>query len=160
MKSNQVYVIPGAVSCDCEQSIHTVKSRFTGQIVRDLGDGYLRDRVHDDVALFHAVPTSNLHMGARPDANAASDSSMPNSLAQVFAEHHVNITQMATGRRRYWLGPCNGGHQSAPLNSSDIIPLMREIRRAAKQRQVPTVGGGVVNADRAWASQRRSISSR
>ena len=89
MESNQVHVVTAAVSCDLQQIIHTVKSRFTGQILRDVGHGYLRDGVHNDVALFHPVPTTNLHMGAGPDANAASDSSMPNSVAQVFAEHHM-----------------------------------------------------------------------
>jgi hypothetical protein len=89
MESNQVHVFAAAVSCDSQQIINTVKSRFTGQIERDVGDGYLRDRVHHDVALFHPVPATNLHVGPRPDANAASDSSIPNSLAEVLTEHHM-----------------------------------------------------------------------
>ena len=89
MESNQVHVIAGAVSCDSQQIIHAVKSRFTGQIVRDVGHADLGNRIHDDVALFHPIPTTNLHVGACPDPNAASDSPQPDVLAQVFAEHHM-----------------------------------------------------------------------
>jgi hypothetical protein len=109
MESNQVHVFAAAVSCDLQQIIHTVKSRFAGQIERDIGDGYLRDRVHDDVALFHPVPATNLHVGTRPDANAASGSSIPNAVAEVLTEHHMETIQVATGRRRRWPRLCYGG---------------------------------------------------
>jgi hypothetical protein len=89
MESNQVHFIADTVSCDSQQIIHTVKTRFTGETLRDLGDADLRNRIHDDVALFHLIPPTNLHMGARPDANAASDSPLPYSIPQVFAENHM-----------------------------------------------------------------------
>jgi hypothetical protein len=149
MESNQVHVFAAAVSCDLQQIIHTVKSRFTGQIERDVGDGYLRDRVHDDVALFHPVPATNLHVGARPDANAASDSSIPNSIAEVLTEHHMQDHPNGHRPSQALAPPCYGGHRPPPLNSSEIILLTREIRRTVKQRQVPTqplVGGRVASS--------------
>src|SRR5688572_8951892 len=88
MEPNQVHLVAGAVSCDSQQIIHALESRFTRQIVRDVGDGNRRNRIHDDVALVHPVTTTNLYMGTRPDANAASDSSAPDSLAKAFGEHH------------------------------------------------------------------------
>jgi hypothetical protein len=41
------------------------------------------------VALVHRVTTTHLYMRTRPDANAASDSPVPDSLAKAFGEHHM-----------------------------------------------------------------------
>src|SRR5438552_3913940 len=65
------------------------RTRFTGQIVSDVGEGNRRNRIHDDVALVHRVTTTDLYMGTRPDANAGSDSPVPDSIAKAFGEHHM-----------------------------------------------------------------------
>ena len=88
MEPNQIHLVAAAVPCDAQQFIHTLESGFTGQIVRDVGDGDRRNRIHDDVALLHAVTTADLYMGTRPDANAASDSPALDSLTKAFREHH------------------------------------------------------------------------
>ena len=88
MEPNQVHLVAAAVSCDSQHTIDALEPRFTGQIVRDVGDGNRRNRVHDDVAVVHPVMATGLDMGARPDADAASDSSAPDSLSKAFGEHH------------------------------------------------------------------------
>jgi hypothetical protein len=88
MEPNQIHVVAAAVSCDSQQIIHALEPRFTSQIVRHVGDGNRRNRIHDDVPLVHPVTTTRLYMGTRPDANAASDSLAPYSLAKTFGEHH------------------------------------------------------------------------
>jgi hypothetical protein len=45
------------------------------------------------VALVHPVTTTRFDMGTRPDANAASDSPAPDSLAKAFGEHHKSAFQ-------------------------------------------------------------------
>ena len=92
MKPNQVHVVAAAVSCDAQQIIHALEPRLTGQIVGDVVEGNRRNRIHDDVAVVHLVTTTDLDVRTSPDANAASDSSAPDSLAKAFGEYH-----MATG---------------------------------------------------------------
>jgi len=99
MEPNQVHLVAASVFCDSQQIIHALEPRFTGQIVGDVGDGNRRNRIHDDVALVHPVTTTNPHMRTRPDANAASDSPAPDSLAKAFGEHQMELHPMATGRR-------------------------------------------------------------
>jgi hypothetical protein len=41
------------------------------------------------VPVVHPVASTDLHVRARPDANAASDSSAADALAQALCEHHV-----------------------------------------------------------------------
>jgi hypothetical protein len=89
MEPNQVHVVAAAVFCDSQHIIHALESRLTGQIVRNVGDGNRRNRIHDDMALVHPVTTTHLYMGTRPDTNAASDSPAADSLAKAFGEHHL-----------------------------------------------------------------------
>src|SRR5688572_3107138 len=89
MESNQVHVVAAAVSCDSQQIIDALEPRFAGQIVRDIGNRHRRNRIDDDVAVVHLVTTAHLYMGTRPDANTASDSPAPDSLAKSFGEHHM-----------------------------------------------------------------------
>ncbi len=100
MEPNQVHLVAAAVSCDSQQIIHALEPRFTGQIERDVGEGNRRNRINDDVALVHPVTATHLYMGMRPDANAASDSPVPDSIAKAFGEHHLEPHPMATRRRK------------------------------------------------------------
>src|SRR5512132_4070298 len=95
MEPNQVHLVAAAMSRDSQQIIHALEPRFTGQIQCDVGDGNRRNRIHDDVALVHRVPTTHLYMGTRPDANAASDSPVPDSVAKAFGEHHMEVSDGA-----------------------------------------------------------------
>ena len=88
MESNQVHLVAAAVSCYLQQIIHALEPRFTGQIVRNVGEGNRRNRIHDDVALVHRITTTDLYMGTRPDANAAFDSPVPDFVAKTFCENH------------------------------------------------------------------------
>lgn len=89
MESDQVNFFSVAVSCDPQQIIHAFEPRFTSQIVRDVGDGNRRNRLHDDVALVHTIATSHLYVGTRPDTNAASDSPESDPLAKAFGKYHM-----------------------------------------------------------------------
>src|SRR6185436_1693015 len=97
MEPNQVHVVAAAVSCDSQQISDGGEPRFTGQLVRNVGDGNLRNRIHDNVALVHLVTTTYLYTRTLPDANAAFDSAEPDSQAQAFVEHHIEPHPMATG---------------------------------------------------------------
>jgi hypothetical protein len=98
MEPNQVHFVAAAVFCDSQQIIHALEPRFAGQVVRDVGDGNRRNRVHDDVAIVHPVATTHPYMGTRPDTYGASDSPAPDSLAKAFGEHHFEAS--FNGRRR------------------------------------------------------------
>jgi hypothetical protein len=43
------------------------------------------------LALFHPIPTANLHLWARPDPNATPDFPLPNSISKMSAEHHTEL---------------------------------------------------------------------
>jgi hypothetical protein len=126
MEPNQVHLVAAAVSCDSQQIIHALEPRFTGQIVRDVGEAYRRNRIHDDVALVHPVTTPHLYMGAGPDANAAFDSSAPDSLAKAFGEHHYRIS--------------SDGQSPRTKRQSRLMIIMDQIVRARTQYQVTTAG--------------------
>ena len=101
MEPNQVHLVAAAVSCDSQQIGDGGESRFTGQIVRDVGDGNLRNRIHDNVALVYRVTTTYLYTRTLPDANAAFDSPEPDSHAKAFGEHHMESPPMAKGRDKW-----------------------------------------------------------
>lgn len=98
MEPNQVQLVATAVSGDSQQISDAGEPRFTGQLVCDVGDGNLRNRIHDNVALVHRVTTTYLYMRTLPNANAAFDSPEPDSQAKTFGEHHMEPHPMATGR--------------------------------------------------------------
>ena len=89
MEPNQVHVVAAAVFRDSQQVIHALEPRFTREIVRDVTDVDRHNGIHDDVALVHLVTTTDLDVGAPPDANAASDSPAPDPLAKAFGEYHL-----------------------------------------------------------------------
>src|SRR5215472_5046546 len=91
VESNQVHIIAPAVPCDAQQLVHIVKSRFTGQFSRDVGDADQRNRIHDNMAFFHRIPTANLNVWARPEPNAAPDLALPDSITKMSAEHHTEF---------------------------------------------------------------------
>jgi len=96
MEPDQVHVIAAAVSGGSQQILHAVESRFARQIVRDVGQGNPRNRIHDDMTVVHRVTAADLDMGVLPDANAASDSADADARAKTFREQHI---QPATRQR-------------------------------------------------------------
>jgi len=89
MEPNQVHLVAASVFCDSQQIINAFEPRFAGQIVREVGDGYRRNRIHDDVALIHRVTATHLYMGILPDTNTTFDYPEPDSRAETLGEHHM-----------------------------------------------------------------------
>ena len=89
MEPNQIHLVPAAVFRDSQQIVDALESRFAGEIIADIGEANRRDRIHNDVALVHPVPSTHLDMRTRPDPNAASDPAAPDSLAKMFGERHM-----------------------------------------------------------------------
>jgi hypothetical protein len=89
MKANQIHLVALAMSCGSNQVVHALESRFLGQIVRDVRLRDRRNRIHDDMAVVHAVAAAHLDMRVRPDADRTSDSPAPDSLSQASGEQHL-----------------------------------------------------------------------
>ena len=89
MKSDQVDLLAPAVFRDLEQVQNSQESRCTRQLRRDVWKADLLNRVHFDLAFFHAVSAADPHAGLRPDPDAARNFSAPNPLAKALGEHHV-----------------------------------------------------------------------
>src|SRR5262245_3139302 len=102
VEPNQVHLVAAAVSCDSQQISDGGEPRFTGQILRDVGDGNLRNRIHNNVTLVHLVTTTHLYTRTLPDANAAFDSPEPDSHAKVFGEHHIEPPPIITALHFCW----------------------------------------------------------
>ena len=94
MEPDQVHVVAAAVLCDSQQIINALEPGLAGQIVRDVAEIDLRNRIHDDVTVVHPVTTTHLYVRTRPDANAASDPAAPDSLAKTFGELHLEPSRM------------------------------------------------------------------
>jgi len=92
MEPNQVNLFAAAVSGDLQQIIYALEPGFMSQIICDFADGDLRNRIHDNVALLHPVTAAHSYTWMFPDANAASDSPVPDSVTNTFREHHMNFT--------------------------------------------------------------------
>jgi hypothetical protein len=91
MESNQVHLVATAVPRDSQQIIHALESRFSRQLVRNVADRDRGNRIHDDVTVVHLITTTDLDVGALPNANAASDPPPPDSLTKAFGEFHFAL---------------------------------------------------------------------
>jgi hypothetical protein len=115
MEPNQVHVVAAAVFGDAEQIINAFKSRLAGQIVRDVGDGYWRNGIHDDMAFVHPVTATRLYPGPLPDPNTAPNSPAPDSLAKALRKHHMGPSVL--------LGDVTNLHQSQQTCVGHLICL-------------------------------------
>ena len=131
MESNQVHLVATAVPRDSEQIIHALESRFSRQLVRNVADGDRGNRIHDDVIFVHLVTTTDLDVGALPNANAASDPPPPDSLTKAFGEFHFTLQPIAE-------------------TASPDRPALRSMRRRLSTHFLvdPCVFTGVVNHQR------------
>ena len=89
MESDQVHFVAAAVFRDSQQIFDAFKTRLARQIVRDIFEANRRNRVHDDVAFLHWIPAAHLHAKILPDANAASDFPLSDSVTKAFGEYHM-----------------------------------------------------------------------
>src|ERR1041384_976355 len=65
------------------------ESGFTSQIVSHFGESYPLNQVNDDVTFVHRITTTHFYMRVLPDADAASDSTVPDSVAKTLGEYHL-----------------------------------------------------------------------
>lgn len=88
MQRDEADVFAAAVFGYFEQIEEAEEAGGAGEVWGDVGkaDGF--DRVHLDLAFFHAVAGADGDVGARPDADAAGDLAAPNSFAKAFGERH------------------------------------------------------------------------
>jgi len=89
VKPDQVNIVSFAVFGDFEQIDDPQEARFPRQLGSDIGKTYLRDGIYLNLAFLHAIAAAYLDMRARPDADAASDLSPANSIAEAFGEDHL-----------------------------------------------------------------------
>ena len=71
-----------------------------GNFGGDVGEGYLEDLRHDNLAWRKRVPTADLHVRSLPQANGGRDLTATNAVAQGSDELHRLRSQKGLGRRR------------------------------------------------------------
>lgn len=91
MEPNEVHILTAAVLRDSQQVLHTAEPGFTREIICDVFERDRLNRVHDDVAVVHAVAAADLHVRPRPDADRAPDASAPDSLSKVSGKLHCDL---------------------------------------------------------------------
>ena len=88
MKPDQVNVLAMTMARNCQQVIDALETGFTRQIVGNVFQANLIDRIDDDVTVIHLVTVPNFDVRTSPDTNAAPDSSPSNSLTKALCEDH------------------------------------------------------------------------
>lgn len=105
VEPHQEHLLAFAVPRDLQQFFDALETRFPGQIAGELIRFHRLDRVHDDVAVVHAVAATHLDMRAGPDANGAPDPPAPDSLTKTSGELHTsseshrNLERIRGGQR-------------------------------------------------------------
>ena len=95
MEPNHVHLVAAAVLRDAQQIVDAIEAGFPRQVVCQVVRAHRLNRVHDDVAVVHAVATANLHVRSGPDANAAPDPAAANPFTKVFRELHYLLLRKA-----------------------------------------------------------------
>lgn len=97
-----------------EEIEHTHESRGTGELRGDVGEPDLLDGVHYDFPGFvHAITSAHLDVRARPDANAAGDVAVANSLSKTLRKNHSGAWRLSQ-LCRPMLSPQAGGDRQQP----------------------------------------------
>ena len=110
MESNQVYVAAPTVFCNLKEVLDIREPRLSRQVVTDVLQSNWHNRIHHDLPIVHAVATTHLDVGSRPDADGTSDPTASYTITETFGEHHVDgaiwdslwcseLTRTATVRR-------------------------------------------------------------
>ena len=85
---NQEHLPPRAVLGNFQQFPDRRKARLAGQVVGHIRARHRRNRVHDNVTVVHAVAAADLHVRARPDADAAPDPPASDPVAKAPGKRH------------------------------------------------------------------------
>ena len=93
MEPNQIDIFAFTMLSDLEQIDDTKETRLARQLWSDIRKTDWRDRIHLDLAFFHAIPGAHFDVGTHPYSDTASDFSAANSFAKSLGEHHENILQ-------------------------------------------------------------------
>ena len=99
MKTDQVDVVARTMLGDFEQIDHTQEAGLDGQLMRNVEERDLLDRIHLDFAFPHAVTTAHLDLRALPDANATGDDPALYTFPKALCENHTGMAGygVATG---------------------------------------------------------------
>jgi len=93
VEPNQIDIFAFTMLSDLEQIDDTKETRLARQLWSDIRKTDWRDRIHLDLAFFHAIPGAHFDVGTHPYSDTASDFSAANSFAKSLGEHHENILQ-------------------------------------------------------------------
>jgi hypothetical protein len=94
METDQIHVVAAPVPRDAQQLLDAREAGFTRQILGDVFDRNLRDRVDDNVPIVHPIAIADLHARTRPDANGASDSPAADAFAKMLGELHAQLVSV------------------------------------------------------------------
>jgi hypothetical protein len=100
VKADEVNLFAVAVFGDFEQIQDSQESGRAGQFRRDIRKADLLDRVHFDLAFFHAISPAHTHMRSRPYPDAASNVPAPNPITKALGEHHLENSSPALAGRQ------------------------------------------------------------
>jgi hypothetical protein len=98
VEPDQIDVLALTVLRHLEEVDDTLETRLSRQLWSDIGKTDRQDRIHLDLALFHAVAVADLDVGTHPYSDAASDFSAANSIAQALGEDHLESLLRADAR--------------------------------------------------------------
>src|SRR4249919_3841005 len=90
MKADEKHILAPTVLRDLEQVDDALEPRRSRQLWSDVRERDGQDRIHFDLTIVHAVPAPDLHMGAHPDPEAASDLAAAHSVAQSLGKDHLD----------------------------------------------------------------------
>lgn len=88
MEPDQIDILAFPVLGDLQQVDEPQESRLARQLRSDLLKADLLDGVHFNLAVFHPVAVADFDVGTFPYPDAASDSSVANSVAEALRERH------------------------------------------------------------------------
>lgn len=100
MKANEVNLFAAAVPGHFQQVENAEEARFASQLRGDIREANGLDRIHFDLAFFHAIAAALFYAGALPDADAAGNVSTTNPITEALGEHHGGELTAAPGWRR------------------------------------------------------------
>ena len=112
MKTDEVDFLAPAVFGDLEQIKNSKEPGLSRQFRRDIGEADLLNRVHFNLAFFHAVSAADAYAGLRPYPDAARDLPAPNPVPKAFGEHHVENVLRHSLNRMPWFKSRNAGGQT------------------------------------------------
>jgi len=88
MKPYQINILPRPVLGDLEQIDDSQESGFDSQLVVDVLDRNLLDRIDLDQAVFHGITLAHRYLRPLPDPHTDSNGSGPHTLPKPLGEHH------------------------------------------------------------------------